>query len=161
MTLVTDHLEHRGARFVVLPHRPVETSLAEARATHLPPEQLAKVVILVIDTGPALAVVPADARLDLELAGDALAASSLRLAEEAEIERFFPEFELGAVPPLTSLLHLPVVIDPLVAERPSVTFPAGTRRESVVTSPVVLYGGGTVVTAPIVEHAPTPPDGAI
>jgi Ala-tRNA(Pro) deacylase len=151
MTLVTEHLEHRGALFVALPHRQVETSLAEARATHLPPEQIAKVVILVIDTGPALAVVPANARLDLAEAGRALESESVRLAEEAEIGRFFPEFELGAVPPLTSLLHVPVAIDPLVAERPSVTFPAGTRRESVVTAPSMLFAGGTVVIAPIVE----------
>ncbi len=151
MTLVTEHLERRGALFVVLPHRQVETSLAEARATHLPPEQIAKVVVLIIDTGPALAVVPASARLKLGEAGRALESESVRLAEEAEIERFFPEFELGAVPPLTSLLHVPVVIDPLVAERPSVTFPAGSRRESVVTGPATLLTGGTVVMAPIVE----------
>jgi Ala-tRNA(Pro) deacylase len=151
VTLVTEHLEHRGALFVVLPHRHVETSLAEARATHLPPEQIAKVVVLIIDTGPALGVVPASARLDVDEAGRALESKSVRIAEEAEIERFFPEFELGAVPPLTSLLHVPVVIDPLVAERPSVTFPAGTRRESVVTGPATIFAGGTVVMAPIVE----------
>lgn len=151
MTLVTEHLEHRGALFVVLPHRQVETSLAEARATHLAPEQIAKVVVLSIDTGPALAVVPASARLDLGEAGRALESETVRLSEEAEIERFFPEFELGAVPPLTSLLHVPVVIDPLVAQWPAVTFPAGSRRESVVTSPATLFTGGTVVIAPIVE----------
>lgn len=155
MTLVTEHLEHRGALFVVLPHRPVETSLAEARATHLRPDQVVKVVVLVIDTGPALALVPANARLDLDEAGRALGSTAVRLAQEAEIERWFPEFELGTLPPLPSLLHVPVVVDPLVAERPSMTFPAGTRRESVAASPALLFAGGTVVEAPIVAQEPT------
>jgi Ala-tRNA(Pro) deacylase len=158
MTLVTDHLEHRGTPFVLLPHRDVETSLAEARALHLDPDHVGKVVVLVIDTGPALAVVPADTWLDLEAAARALDTATIRLATEEEIGRHFPEFELGAIPPLVSLLHVPVVVDVEVAQRPSVTFPAGSRRESVATASTVLFqSGGTVVAAPIcADEAPAP-----
>lgn len=157
VTLVTEHLERRGVLFVVLPHRPVESSLAEARALGLPPHHVAKVVVLAIDTGPALAILPADARLDLERAAAALETSEIRLADEAEIERDFPEFELGAIPPLASLLHVPVVVDVLVAERPAVTFPAGNRHGSVATAPVVVATGGPVVTAAITApRSPAP-----
>lgn len=159
MTLVTEHLERRGTPFVLLPHRPVETSLAEARALHLAPDHVGKVLVLVIDTGPALAVLPADARADLEAVARALDTTTIRIATEEEIERHFPEFELGAIPPLASLLHVPVVVDVEVAQRPSVTFPAGSRRESVATASTVLFqSGGTVVTAPICavdEASPT------
>lgn len=158
MTLVTEHLERRGTPFVLLPHRAVETSLAEARALHLDPGHVGKVVVLVIDTGPALAVLPADTRLDLEAAARALGTVTIRLASEEEIERHFPEFELGAIPPLTSLLHVPVVVDVEVAQRPSVTFPAGSRRESVATaSEALFHSGGTVVAAPICADEPAPP----
>jgi Ala-tRNA(Pro) deacylase len=149
MTLVTDHLERRGVRFVVLPHRPVETSLAEARALGLPPRHVAKVVVLAIDTGPALAILPADARLDLASAAAALETDWIGLADEAEIARDFPEFELGAIPPLASLLHVPVVMDLAVAARPAITFPAGNRHESIATAPSVVATGGPVVTAAI------------
>jgi Ala-tRNA(Pro) deacylase len=155
MTLVIEHLERRGTPFLLLPHRPVETSLAEARALHLTPDHVGKVVVLVIDTGPALAVLPADARLDLEAAGRALETTAVRLATEDEIARHFPEFELGAIPPLASLLHVPVVVDTEVARRPSITFPSGSRCGSVATTPAVLYlGGGTVETASIVADEP-------
>jgi Ala-tRNA(Pro) deacylase len=151
MTLVIEHLERRGAPFLLLPHRPVETSLAEARALHLTPEHVTKVIVLVIETGPALAVLPADARLDLDAAARALGTGVARLANEDEIARHFPEFELGAIPPLASLLHVPVVVDVEVAQRPSIVFPTGSRRGSVATTPAVLFlGGGTVETAAIV-----------
>jgi Ala-tRNA(Pro) deacylase len=149
MTRVTEHLERRGVRFEVLPHGPVRTSLAEARALHLPPGDVVKVVVLELPEGPALALVPADRSVDLVAAASALEVGSVRLADEATIASRFPEFELGAVPPLGSLLHVPVVIDPAVLDHATITFPAGTARESVRTGPEVLFGGATVRITPI------------
>jgi Ala-tRNA(Pro) deacylase len=156
MTKVTEHLEQRGVRFEVLPHRPVRSSLAEARALHLPPGDVVKVVVLEVPEGPALALVPADRSVDLAAAASALEVDSARLADEETIASRFPEFELGAVPPLGSLLHVPVVVDPAVLEHATITFPAGSARESVRTGPEVLFGGATVRITPITATPPLP-----
>jgi Ala-tRNA(Pro) deacylase len=149
MTVVTDHLEKRGVRFELLPHPPATSALDEAAALDLPADEVVKAVVLDVDTGHALAIVPASRRIDLDLLRDALGQPQARLATEAEIARDFPEFELGAMPPLPSMLHVPVVIDPSVFERSSITFAAGTTRGSVRTSPAVLVTGASISITPI------------
>lgn len=98
MTLVTDPLERAGLQFEVLPHPPSASGFEEAAALHLDADEVVKVVAVVIDTGPALAMVPASRRLDMDLVRDAFGDRRARLATEDEIERTFPEFELGALP---------------------------------------------------------------
>lgn len=153
MTIVTQHLAQAGLRFEFLPHRRTETAREEAAALDLDVDEVIKVVVLVIETGHALAVLPADRRLDLDLVGDALGDRTARLATEAEIGAAFPEFEPGTVPPLPSLLHLPVALDPSVFEHRTVTFAAGSQRESIRTEPGPLLRGATVTIAPIVAPA--------
>lgn len=149
MTLVTRHLEQAGLRFEFLPHERAETAREEADALNLEADEVLKVVVLLIETGHALAVVPADRRLDLDLVGAALGDRQVRLASEEEIAEAFPEFEPGTVPPLPSLLHVPVALDPSVFRHRTVTFAAGSQRESIRTEPGPLLRGATVTIAPI------------
>lgn len=149
MTVVTEHLEHRGIRFEVLPHPPATSALGEALALGIDPEQVIKTVVLDLDTGHALAVLPANRRVDLDLVREVLGDEHVTLASEQEIERDFPEFELGALPPLPSMMHVPVVIDPTVFAHRRITFAAGTQREAVRTDPEGLFTGASVDIAPI------------
>jgi Ala-tRNA(Pro) deacylase len=160
MTVVTEHLERAGLRFEVLPHARSTTALEEAAALHLGADEVLKSIALIIETGPALAIVPASRRLDMELVRVALGDRHARLATEDEIERTFPEFELGALPALPALLHVPVVIDPAVFERRQVTFAAGLQRESVrvEADPVLRQGGASVTVAPITAPGETSED---
>jgi Ala-tRNA(Pro) deacylase len=155
MTLVTDHLVKRGIRFEVLPHPPAESALEEAEALGIHADEVVKTVVLDVATGHALAIVPADCRVDLALVRHALDDPTTRLATEAELERDFPEFELGALPPLPSILHLPVVIDPKVLHHRTITFAAGSQRESVRTAPHRLFTGASITITPI-THEPPP-----
>ena len=50
---------------------------------------------------------------------------------EAELARDYPEFELGAVPPLGGTRHDPVVVDSRLARRDSVVLEAGSHDESI------------------------------
>jgi Ala-tRNA(Pro) deacylase len=152
LTIVTEHLERHGIRFEVIPHRPTTTALGEAIALHLDADEVAKTVVLKTEHGYALAILPASRRLDLDLVRDELGEPRARLASEGELERDFPEFELGAMPPLPSMLHLPVVIDPRLFEHRHITFAAGVRRESVRAAPEGLFTGATITVAPI-SHA--------
>jgi Ala-tRNA(Pro) deacylase len=153
MTVVTEHLEKQGIRFELLPHPPATTALDEAEALELAPDEVIKAVVLDVSTGHALAVVPASRRIDLDLLRESLGERHARLASEEEIARDFPEFELGAMPPLPSMLHVPVVIDPAVLELASITFAAGITRGSVRTSPAVLFTGASVSITPITRTA--------
>jgi Ala-tRNA(Pro) deacylase len=149
MSLVAEHLTKKGIRFEVLPHPPAMTALEEARVLDAPPDEVVKSVVLDISTGHALAIVPASRRVDLALVREALDEPTAVLANEEELERDFPEFELGALPPLPSILHIPVVIDPEVLHHRTITFAAGTQRESVRTAPHRLFTGASITITPI------------
>src|SRR4029450_13993470 len=73
-------------------------------------------------SGYGLMVIPASRRLDLHLAREALGDSRARLASEEELGRAFPDYELGALPPLGALLDAQVHVDPEVLGHDSVTF---------------------------------------
>jgi Ala-tRNA(Pro) deacylase len=149
MTLVTEHLTKKGIRFEVLPHPPTMTALEEARVLDAPPDEVVKSVVLDISSGHALAIVAASRRVDLGLVREALDEPTAVLADEEELARDFPEFELGALPPLPSILHIPVVIDPEVLHHRTITFAAGTQRESVRTAPHRLFTGASITITPI------------
>jgi Ala-tRNA(Pro) deacylase len=153
MTVVTEHLEKQGIRFELIPHPPATSALEEAEVLDVEPDEVVKTVVLDVDTGHALAVVPASRRIDLDLLREALGEPRARLATEEEIARDFPEFELGAMPPLPSMLHVPVVIDPSVLDHARITFAAGITRGSVRTSPAVLFTGASVSITPITRPA--------
>lgn len=151
MTIVTEHLEQRGIRFEVLPHDAAETALDEAKSLRMDPNEVLKAVVLDTDTGHALAVVPSSRRLDMDRVADVLGDPDVRLASEKEIARDFPEFELGAMPPVPTLLHVPMLVDPSVLEHAKVAFAAGSQRTSVrVPSDTLTRSGATVMIAPIV-----------
>ena len=52
MSIVTEHLEQRGAAFDVLPHRQAYTSIDEARALGVDADEVLKT--LAVRTGPAM-----------------------------------------------------------------------------------------------------------
>jgi Ala-tRNA(Pro) deacylase len=153
MTVVTEHLEQQGIRFEVLPHPVATSALGEALALGVDADEVIKGVVLDVETGHALAILPASRRLDMLLVREALGEPHAKLATETEIEHDFPEFELGAVPPLPSLLHVPVVIDPAVVAHRRITFSAGTRKESVRAEPEPLFTGASITIAPISRAA--------
>ena len=149
MTIVTEHLERLGVRFEVLPHERSETAYEEARALGVSTHEVLKPIVLNVESGHAIALIPASARLDLELSRRALGDPSAELASEKDIEGIFPEFEPGALPAVPSLLHIPVVIDRAVLSLRMVTFAAGIQRESVRLETEQLLRGGIVTIAPI------------
>ncbi len=149
MRTVVEHLRDAGADFEVLPHPVASTALREALALGLAADEVVKTVVLDVEDGHALAVVTADVRIDLDLVREALGDRHARLASEEEVERDFPDFELGAIPPLPDLLDLPAVVDPSVFDHDLVTFAAGTRRESIRMASSGLFPGSAVTVAPI------------
>jgi Ala-tRNA(Pro) deacylase len=152
MSVVTEHLEQRGSIFEVIPHRQAYTSVDEARALGIEVDEVLKTLAVRTGSGYALMVIPASRRLDLHLAREALGDSRARLASEEELGRDFPNYELGALPPLGALLHAQVYVDPEVLGHDSVTFAAGSQTESVRMQTQELFGTGGFATVALVKR---------
>lgn len=157
MTTVTEHLEHLGIRFQVVPHPPTTSALGEALALGISADEVAKAVLLDVDDGHVLAIVPASRMVDIDLVRETLGQDDVHVAREDEVARDFPEYELGALPPLPSLLHIPVVIDPAVFAHRRVTFSAGTKSTSVSADSNDVFTGSSITISPISRRHGSPP----
>ena len=59
------HLEAEGVAYETIDHPRTVTASATAQASHIPGSRLAKTVVLHLESGPVLAVVPSSHRVDL------------------------------------------------------------------------------------------------
>lgn len=151
---VAEHLESHGVEFELFTHgETVEALVAEAESRGMTAAQILKVVVLDIRTGHALAVVPASQTVDVARIRTALNTRHVDLATREEIERDYPEFEPGGLPPIGSLVHTPVVVDPAVLEHEMVVFPAGTPRESIRARAADVFRDSNLVVAAITEES--------
>jgi Ala-tRNA(Pro) deacylase len=129
---LTRLLEAEGVEYQLLPHDHTESAFAEAEALGVDPTDVAKTLVVETPDGYARAVLPASERLDLRKLGDFLGAGKkkVHLASEEALARDYPEFDLGAVPPLGGRRDA-VVVDRRIAERESVVLEAGSHDESI------------------------------
>ncbi len=141
-------LDEAGVRYELLAHAHTESAVAEAEALGLSPADVAKTLVVATPEGYVRAVLPASERIDLGKLRDVRggARKKVHLASEEDLGRDYPEFELGAVPPVGGGRRDPVVIDMRVAERDSVVLEAGSHDESVrvSTADLVRISGASV-----------------
>jgi Ala-tRNA(Pro) deacylase len=132
MADVTRLLEEAGVDFDVLEHAHTERAVDEAAALGIGPEEVAKTLVLVAPGENVRAVLAASERIDLHKVAAVLGISGKRvhLASEDELARSYPEFELGAVPPLGGREDR-VIVDERLSRRDSVVLEAGSHHRSV------------------------------
>ena len=123
-------LKREHVSYELLPHRHTETAIAEAEALDIGPDEVGKTLILKTPFGYARAVIRALDRLDLEKVRRVLRTAEIELADEVELVGAYPEFELGAVPPVGGGYDR-VLVDRRVFDKPFVVFEAGTHDESI------------------------------
>jgi len=152
MAAVAEFLEQRGVPFEVIPHERTYTSIDEARALGIAADEVVKTVVLDTVSGHALAVVPASRRVDIRLVRAATGDAHVRLASEDELKRDFPRLELGAFPPLGSILEVPTYVDPEVLAHDTVVFAAGSQNESVRARTEDLFRDEPITKAPLTKH---------
>jgi Ala-tRNA(Pro) deacylase len=153
MAAVLEYLQGRGQVFTVIPHPRAPISEDRAHAARIPRQILAKTVVAIADHGPAVLVIPASHTLDLELVARAVGDPTARLATAPELERQFPDYEVGALPPLSMLLLVPMYVDPAVVERREIVFAAGRQDVSIRMSTRDLFGNDPVVIAPLTSES--------
>ena len=146
---VIAELERRRIPYELLPHPRTTTAAAEARVLHVPRPEVAKVLILGSDVGYIRALVPADRRIDTRKAARALLLPETWLVDERELIGAYPEFELGAIPPVAGPNDR-VVVDTSFRVHPWLVFEAGRHDESVRVRTGDLLAATRAVVADIV-----------
>ena len=152
MTQVTEHLQTRGVPFEPIAHQQACTPVAEARALGIDASEVLKTVAVRVAGGYALMAVPAAGRLDMRLVQAAVGDRHVRLATEEELLRDFPGIELGALPPLGSLLGAPLYADQELLQHETVVFAAGSQTESVQVKTADLLQHEQVTALPLIRH---------
>jgi Ala-tRNA(Pro) deacylase len=132
MADVTRLLEETGIDFDVLEHARTERAADEATALGIGPEEVAKTLVVVAPGGNVRAVLAASERIDLHKVAAVfeIGGKKVHLASEDDLARDYPDFELGAVPPLGGREDR-VIVDVRLAGRDSVVLEAGSHDMSV------------------------------
>lgn len=156
MADVTRILEETGVDFDVLEHARTMSAADEAAALGIAPEEVAKTLVLVASGGNVRAVLAASERIDLHKVAAVLGISSkkVHLASEDDLARSYPDFELGAVPPLGGREDR-VLVDERLARRDSVVLEAGSHDRSVRLTAADLVRLTRAQVADICRDEPT------
>ena len=120
-------LEHRRTHYDLVRHAPTDSSLQSARAAHVPPEQIAKGVLLDDGEHLLLTVVPASCHVQLGDLREQLG-RPVRLAEEQRIREVFEDCVPGAIPAIGPAYGLETIIDERLVEQSEIYFEAGDRE---------------------------------
>jgi len=124
------YLDTHAVRYEIEPHPHTWTASETARVAHVPPDSLAKSVLLEDELGYVMAIVPASRAVDLRSLSDQLH-RDLELATEKELATLFHDCARGAVPPLGSPYRIPTVYDDALAKLAHVWFEAGDHEDVV------------------------------
>lgn len=127
---VQHFLDNRGVSYDVLTHAPTHHSLATARASRVPEDNLAKGILIRRKDGYLLAVLPASRQVRLSDLG-AWLDEPVALATEAEVAEVFADCEPGSVPPVAGAYGLDGVVDDSLEGFEHIYFEAGDHRTLV------------------------------
>ena len=148
---LSEYLDSTGKQWQPLSHVETLSSVDEARALGIDSDEVAKSLVLKSREGYALGVIPGGHRLDMHKVRDATGDKTIRLASEDDLEREFPDYELGAAPPAPGLLNVLGFVDPTVRSREWIVFAAGTHIDSVRMKTADLIGLSDFTEADLVE----------
>lgn len=111
-----------------------------------------RAVLLRTDRGWRMAVIPAERKLDIAKAREALAEDRLRLATESETAMLFPEFELGSLPPIGPHYAHPDLFDQRLLNHDEVLLASGRSAERVLVDPRSIVSVGQPTVADLCEE---------
>ena len=126
-----EFLDLSGVDYTHTVHLAAYTAREVASAEHVPPQEVAKVVIVCATGEYKMLVLPASKVVDFQEVRDALGCNTARLATETELSRLFQDCELGAMPPFGNLYNMKVLMDANLLADERIVFNAGTHRDVV------------------------------
>lgn len=131
---VQSYLHQHGVQYDVFKHPARSGSYSKAIASHVPPSQMIKSVLLVDETASYLLVmIPADRMLSLYHVNKHTH-RRYRLAEESEISRIFYDCTPGAIPAFGHAYQLETIIDEQLYHKSNVYVEAGDQQQVIQLS---------------------------
>lgn len=125
-----EYLDDHHVPYDVRLHKRTHCAVDTLRASHVPADRLAKAVVLTREGGFVVAIVPATARVRLEVIERALRCH-VDLATEDEISELFPDCDLGAVPPVAEAYAVDAFIDESFDMQPEIYIEGGDHRSLI------------------------------
>jgi Ala-tRNA(Pro) deacylase len=122
-------LDAERVKYACISHSPAYTASEIAQSVHIPGRELAKVVMVTLDGRMAMAVLPANRKVNLSLLREAANADQATLATEDQFRRLFPDCETGAMPPFGNLYGMEVYGSASLTEDDHIAFNAGSHTE--------------------------------
>jgi Ala-tRNA(Pro) deacylase len=124
-------LELRGIPFQELHHPEAYTAQEVAQREHFSGHRVAKVVVVLVDSRPVELILPASRHVNLERVRAVLNGRAVRLASEEEMEKFFTDCEVGAIPALRHGKDVGVLMDRALNGEGDILFQAGTHADAI------------------------------
>jgi Ala-tRNA(Pro) deacylase len=124
-------LDENHVHYEVHTHPVAYTARETAAVDHVPPSEMAKVLVLRGHDHLVMAVLPASHMLDIDRLRETVGDAQLRLASEREFAEAFPACEPGAAPPFGQLFGLPLWVDDSLGRERETVFNGGNHRETV------------------------------
>ena len=129
--MLKDFLDNNEIKYVSILHSLAFTAVDIAKSAHIPSKEMAKTVIIKNDDKLAMAVVPANYKVKLNILQQALDSDKIELASEQEFTSRFPDCEVGAMPPFGNLYDMDVYVAESLTEDDKITFNAGSHSEVI------------------------------
>jgi Ala-tRNA(Pro) deacylase len=127
-------LEEQHVHYERIPHSLAYTAQEVAARSHVSGKELAKTVIIKLNGRVAMVVTPGHLKINLKALKDALHAEELTLASEHEFQEYFPECEVGAMPPFGNLYDMDVYVTDELTQDEKIAFNAGNHSELIQIS---------------------------
>ncbi len=128
---LTTFLDENNIHYITITHSRAFTAQEVAATAHISGNEMAKTVIIKIDSKMAMAVLPANYHVDFALLKEITGHDNVILAIEEEFRAKFPDCELGAMPPFGNLYDMEVYVAQKLIENDQIAFNAGTHTELV------------------------------
>ncbi len=109
-------LDDNDIKYVTLKHSSAYTSQEIAASAHISGKELAKTVMINIDSKMAMAVLPASYHIDFDNLKEIFGTRNVTLASEPEFKYRFPDCEIGAMPPFGNLYDMEVYVSESLSE---------------------------------------------
>lgn len=127
-------LDENKVRYITIRHSNAYTSQEIASSAHIAGKEFAKTVMIKIEGNMAMAVLPASYHVDFELLRQAFGNKKVTLASEFEFMDFFPDCEIGAMPPFGNLYDMEVYVAESLTGNSEIAFNAGNHTELIKLS---------------------------
>ncbi|WP_075603258.1 aminoacyl-tRNA deacylase [Saccharicrinis aurantiacus] len=110
LTKIEEYLRENDISFNKIVHHTTHTAQRTAADVHLTGHEIAKTVIVKMDSKLTMVVLPGDMHVNLEQLRIETKSENIRLASESEFKDSFGNCEVGAMPPFGNLYDMPVYV---------------------------------------------------